>query len=313
MRIKCAIIYGEESDQHHVLMDSAKDYFDKVLAVPMDSLRVVYNEEGIKIMYKTTDLTDFDCVFLRVFGNEMLFGENIPEILETEGVYTQVDVDSLTIASNKFYMIKVMEDGDLPVPKTSYTLSTTETERAAESLNYPVIIKIISGYGGKGVMKANQKSDLTPIIDTLALFEQDICLQEYIENPGEDIRIIIIGDQTYAYKRIGGREEFRSNISAGGKREPYELSEEMEEVAVKAAKICGFDFCGIDIIEGQENGDFFIGEVNASPGIAGTEEVIEEPIADLLMEYLYEQTLKKKTETKKRFKKETKEKKESED
>ncbi len=289
--IKCAIVYGKESDQHHILMEAAEEFFDTVLAVPMEALRVVYNGEGVQVMYKNTDLTDFDCVFLRVFGDEMLFGENLPEILESEGVYTQVDVDSLTIASNKFYMIKVMEDGNLPVPKTSYTLSTQETQRVAEELGYPVIIKIISGYGGKGVMKADQKSDLTPIIDTLTLFEQDICLQEYIDNPGEDIRIIVVGEDTYAYKRIGGEDEFRSNISQGGKREDYEPTEEMKDAAVQAAKLCGFDFCGIDIIE-SENGDFYIGEINFSPGIANLEDVTEDNVPEKVMEHMYSQVLK---------------------
>ncbi len=292
--IRCAIIYGKESDQHHILMEEAEKFFDTVLAVPMECLRVVYNGDGVQLMYKTTDLTEFDCVFLRVFGDEMLFGENIPEILETEGVYTQVDVDSLTIASNKFYMIKVMEDGNLPVPSTSYTLSTQETQRAAEELGYPVIIKIISGYGGKGVMKADEKSDLTPIIDTLTLFEQDICLQEYIENPGEDIRMIVVGDKTFTYKRIGGKDEFRSNISQGGKREKYEPSEGMKEAAVQAAKLCGFDFCGIDIIE-SENSNFYIGEINFSPGIADLEDIIGENVPEILMEHMYSNALKNKT------------------
>lgn len=292
VRIKFAIIYGKNSAQHHVIMEQAEKYFDTVLAVPMEGIRVVYNKDGVKVMYKNTDLTEFDCVFLRFFGDEMLFGENLPEILKSEGVYTQMDVDSLSIASNKFYMIKIMEDGEIPVPKTCYTLSTGETERAAEKLGYPVIIKIISGYGGKGVMKADKKSDLTPIIDTLTLFEQDICLQEYIENPGEDIRIIVIGEETYSYKRVGGEDEFRSNISQGGERQDVEPSEEMLEAAVKAAKVCGFDFCGVDVIEG-ENG-FYIGEINFSPGITGTEEVVGTNIAEKLVEFLYERTVNMK-------------------
>ena len=293
MKIKFAIIYGSESDQHHVIMEQAEKYFDTVLAVPMEGIRVVYNDDGIKVMYKNTDLTEFDCVLLRFFGDEMLFGENLPEILKSEGVYTQMDVDSLSIASNKFYMIKVMEDGDVPVPMTSYTLSTSETERAAEKLGYPVIIKIISGYGGKGVMKADKKSDLTPIIDTLTLFEQDICLQQYIENPGEDTRIIVIGDETYSYKRVGGDDEFRSNISQGGQREDADPSEEMVEAAIKAARVCGFDFCGVDVIEGDEG--FYLGEVNFSPGIAGTEEIVGVNVAEKLVEYLYEKTVTRKS------------------
>ncbi len=293
MKIRCAIIYGKKSAQHHHFIEAAKEHFDTVLGVPLENVRTVYND-GIHLMYKDTDLTEFDCVFIRFLGNDLLYGEHIPEILRDKGVYTQLDVDSLAIASNKFYSMKVLAEGGLPVPVSAYTLSTRETEREAEELGYPVIIKLISGYGGKGVMKADSVEDLTPIIDTLTLFEQDVCLQEFVESGGEDIRIVVIGEQTYSYKRVGEEDEFRSNISAGGERKEFDAPEEMREVAVQAAKLTGFDFCGVDIIQG-ENG-FYIGEINASPGVEGVEEVLEADLADHVMEYAKHRTVEKESE-----------------
>lgn len=293
IRIKCAVVYGKSSGQHQHLIESAKNQFDTVLGVPLEGIRIVHRD-GTKVMYKNTDLCEFDCVFLRLFGSDLLYGEHIPDILQEHGVYTQLDVDSLTIASNKFYMMKVLAEGGLPVPQTFYTLSTKETERSAGKMGYPVVIKIISGYGGKGVMKAQSESDLSPIIDTLTLFEQDICLQQYVENPGEDIRIVVLGDETYSYKRVGGGEEWRSNVSAGGERAEYDAPEEMREAAVRAAKLCGFDFCGIDIIESGE--DFYIGEINASPGVTASEELVGINLSDTVMEFVHRQTLENKSE-----------------
>lgn len=286
--MKCAVIYGTGSDQHQHFIESGKNYFDTVLGVPLERLRTVYNG-NIRLMYKNTDLCDFDAVFIRLFGKDLLFGEHIPEILREHGIYTQMDVDSLAIASNKFYSMKILAEGDVPVPETTYTLSTQETERIAREIGYPVVIKLISGYGGKGVMKAEDESGLSPIIDTLTLFEQDICLQRFIENPGEDIRIVVIGDDTYSYKRIGGEEDWRSNVSGGGRREAIDAPEEMRETALTAAKLCGFDFCGVDIIEGEDG--FYVGEINASPGVAGTSQVINVDLADRVMEFVHRQTI----------------------
>jgi ribosomal protein S6--L-glutamate ligase len=293
MRIKCAIVYGSKSEQYYHFRDAAEEYFDTVLAAPLEGVRAVFNG-GTRLMYKNTDLTEFDCVHPWLFGNDLLYGEHIPEILKDQGVYTYMDVDSFSIASNKFYMMKVLAEGGLPVPRTTYTLSTTETENAANDLGYPVVIKLIDGYGGKGIMKAENESGLTPIIDTLTLFEQDICLQDYIKNPGEDIRIVVLGDETYSYKRVGGEEEWRSNISAGGHREEYDASEEMREAALKAARLCGFDFCGIDIIEGDEG--FYIGEINASPGVEGTGEALGFDLAERVMEFEKRQVLRQQSE-----------------
>ncbi|MFB6265804.1 MAG: RimK family alpha-L-glutamate ligase, partial [Candidatus Nanohaloarchaea archaeon] len=274
-------------------IEAAKNHFDTVLGVPLENVRTVY-DGGASLMYRDTDLTGFDCVFIRFFGDDLLYGENIPEILEENGVYTQLDVDSLTISSNKFYTTKVLEEGGLPVPDSTYTLSTGETERMAEELGYPVVIKLITGYGGKGVMKADSAEDLTPIIDTLTLFEQDVCLQEYVENPGEDIRIVVLGDETYSYRRVGGEEEFRSNISAGGEREEFDAPEEMREAALKAAGLAGFEFCGVDIIEREEG--FVIGEINESPGVEGTKEVLDVDLADRAMEYAKHRTVQEESE-----------------
>ncbi|MDY6789503.1 MAG: RimK family alpha-L-glutamate ligase [Candidatus Nanohaloarchaea archaeon] len=294
IEIRCAVIYGKSSDQHQYFMKAGEKYFDTVLGVPLEHIKMVY-DDGVRLMYKNTDLCEFDCVLVRLFTKDILYGEQIAEILDDSGVYTQLDTDSLDIAHNKFYSMKVLSECELPIPETGYTLSTKETERIAKDIGYPVVIKLISGYGGKGVMKADSNSDLKPIIDTLELFEQDICLQEYIENPGEDIRIIVVGDDTYSYKRVGGSEEWRSNISAGGSREKVEPSDEMKEAAVMAAKLCGFEFAGVDIIEGDDGG-FYIGEINPSPGVGGTEEVLGVDVADRVMEHLYNKTVEVKSE-----------------
>ncbi len=286
--MKCAVIYGKKSAQHHHFIEKGKEHFDKVLGVPLEGVRTVYTEEGTKLMYSNTDLTEFDAVYLRLLGSDLMYGEHIPGVLKDNDVYTQMESDSLAIASNKFHMMKVLAEGGVPVPRSTYTLSTSETERAGEMLGYPAVIKIISGYGGKGVMKADSKSDIGPITDTLTLFEQDICLQEFIENPGEDIRVIVVGDETYSYKRIGGNEEeFRSNISTGGNRQRVDPSEEMKEAAVGAARLSGLEIAGIDIIEDEsEEEGFYIGEINACPGVEGTEEVLERNMAERFMEYM---------------------------
>ena len=286
--MKCAVIYGKKSAQHHHFIEEGKKYFDKVLGVPLEGVRTVYTEDGSKLMYSNTDLTEFDAVYLRLLGSDLMYGEHMPEVLKENGVYTQMESDSLAIASNKFHMMKILAEGGVPVPRSTYTLSTEETERAGDMLGYPAVIKIISGYGGKGVMKADSKSDIGPITDTLTLFEQDICLQEFIENPGEDIRVIVMGDDTYSYKRVGGGDEgFRSNISAGGNRKKVNPSDEMKQAAVDAARLSGLEIAGVDIIEDKSSeGDFYIGEINACPGVEGTEEVLGENMAERFMEYI---------------------------
>ncbi len=290
------ILYGETSTQHDLFIEAAEQYFDTVTAVPVTGTRMVDTEDGATIKYGNTDLSEFDAAFIRVFGSDMLFSEEIPEILIDNGVYTQVDPDSLTIASNKFYAMKVLADGGVSVPRSAYVLSTEETKRGAEDFGYPVVIKLISGYGGEGVMRASTASDLGPFVDTLTLFEQDVCLQEFVDHPGEDIRVIVVGDKTYSYKRVAtGEEEWRSNVSQGANRQEYDAPEEVREAAVTAAHLAGFDICGVDMIQTEE--DAYVIELNMSPGVpAETQEAVGADLPAVMMEYVHAQATRRASE-----------------
>jgi ribosomal protein S6--L-glutamate ligase len=289
-----AILYGEQSTEHNLLIEAAENYFDTVTAVPVAGTQILY-DDGLKLMYKHSDLTDFDAAFIRFFDRDMLFGEYIPEIMIRNGVYTQLDADSLTLANNKFYSVKVLSEGGLNIPRSAYLLSTEQTEKAADEFGYPVVVKLISGYGGQGVMRSSNRSDLAPLIDTITLFEQDICLQQYVENPGEDVRVIVIGDETYCYKRVAEDEEWRSNISQGGNRVPYDAPEETREAAITAARLLGFDICGVDIIE-SDHGPHIV-EANMSPGISEKlQQMIDVNIPNRMMQYMHEQVTQRQSE-----------------
>jgi glutathione synthase/RimK-type ligase-like ATP-grasp enzyme len=54
-------------------------------------------------------------------------------------------------------------------------------------------------------------------------------------------------------KRSAVGKEFRSNFSLGGAVEKYELSAKETELAEKVAKVCGLDYCGVDIMKGPKS------------------------------------------------------------
>lgn len=290
------ILYGKTSTQHDLFIEAAEDYFETVTAVPLAGTRTVDTEDGATVMYRDNDLSTFDAAFIRFFGDDLLFGEQVPEVLMHNGVYTQLDRDSLTIATNKFYSMNVLAEGGINVPRSAYVLSTEETKRSADDFGYPVVLKLISGYGGEGVMRASNASDLGPFVDTLTLFEQDVCLQEFVDHPGEDVRVIVVGDRTYAYKRVAtGEEEWRSNISQGAERVEYDAPDEVRETAVTAARLAGFDICGVDIIETEDA--VYVIELNMSPGVPEeTQEAVGADLPDIMMRYVHEQVTSRASE-----------------
>ncbi|MBC5792440.1 MAG: RimK family alpha-L-glutamate ligase [Nanohaloarchaea archaeon] len=290
--MKLGIIYGEISTQHQLLMERAEDIFDSVLAAPVDGLKMVHTDEGQKVLYKDVDLTEFDAVYIRTSDRDMLFSEHLVEILNEEGVVTQAANDTYSYESNKFYSMKVLAETGIKVPDSVYTLSPDVAVEAAETLGYPIIMKTIKGGGGEGVMRASSENELKPVMDTMKSFEQEICLQDFKEHAGTDNRVIVIGDEVMAYSRSSSGDEWRSNISGGGERKKAELTEEMKTAALRAARATGFDICGCDVIETEE--DAYVLEVNGSYGInEEMNEIIGRDVMLLMVERLHERAMKK--------------------
>ncbi|MFB6208384.1 MAG: RimK family alpha-L-glutamate ligase [Candidatus Nanohaloarchaea archaeon] len=290
--MKMVIVYGEYSTTHQLMIERAEEIFDTVLAVPADGLKFVYGEEDTQVLYKGTDITEFDVAYLRHSDEEVYFAEHLAEILNNAGVLTPLSDDTFAVMTNKFYTMKILAENGLNVPDSVYTLSPDTAVEAAERLGYPIIMKTITGGGGEGVMRASSESELKPVMDTMKAFEQDICLQEYMEHSGTDNRVIVIGDHVVAYQRSSSDEdEWRSNIGAGGERLRVELDDEMRDTGIKAARAIGADISGADIIESED--DIFVLEMNAAQFGLSEEinEIIGEDIILGIVEFLHEKAM----------------------
>lgn len=288
--MKLGIVYGEISTKHQLIMERAEEIFDSVLAVPVDGLKFIHGEEQNKVLYKDSDLTEFDAVYIRTDDRDMLFSEHLTEVLNNEGVVTQAENDTYSYESNKFYSMKILSENGVKVPNSVYTLSPEVAVKAAERLGYPVIMKTVRGAGGEGVMRASSENELKPVMDTMKSLEQEICLQEYMEHHGQDTRVAVIGDHITGYSRSSGGGDWRSNISAGGERIAANISEEMADIALKAARATGFDICGCDIIDTEDG--LYVLEVNGSFGLSEEmNEIIGEDVVLRLVERMHERAL----------------------
>jgi RimK family alpha-L-glutamate ligase len=292
--MKMAIIYGEASTTHQLMIERAEELFDTVLAAPADGIKFIHGEDGTQVMYKGTDITEFDVVYTRNADEEVLFTEHLAEVLNDAGVVTQVGNDTYPYMTNKFYTTKILAENGIDVPDSVYILSPDTAVRAAKKLDYPIIMKTVAGGGGEGVMRATSEGELKPVMDTMKSFDEEMCLQEYMEHNGTDNRVIVIGDHVVGYQRSSSdSEEWRSNISGGGERVKADISEEMEELAIRATRSIGAHICGCDIIE-TENGMRVL-EMNAGAFAINEQinETVGEDVIFNIVDFLHQKALQK--------------------
>jgi len=110
-------------------------------------------------------------------------------------------------------------------------------------------------------------------------------LQEMIGRPQRDIRCFVIGDQAIAaIYRYSAPGDWKTNIARGGKAEPCPITNEIEELAIKATKAVGGGAFGVDIMESDRG--LLVHEVNATTEFKTTTEATGIDVPGYLIDYL---------------------------
>jgi RimK family alpha-L-glutamate ligase len=222
-----------------------------------------YDGKGTKLDVPKSDTA---CI---VRGGAMLnpSRRGIIKSLEESGVFMINTLECTTDTANKFTTAIKLRKAGIPTPRTALVVNDQSIPIAVEEVGgkFPIIAKTIEGSKGIGVMKIESEESLKSVLQALWKHDADLIVQEYIEIDF-DVRSIVLNDKVIAsVKRLNSKkEDFRTNKSLGNKTKPYKLSEKEEKMVLKAAKVSGAYFCGVDHI--LRNGAPEILEINSSPG-----------------------------------------------
>ena len=155
----------------------------------------------------------------------------------------------------------------------------------AEKLGYPVIVKESFGSMGKGVYKANDFDELKTLAEELKL--KPHLYQRFLPyRKGTDVRMIVVGGKFLCAMLRENDKDFRSNIALGGKGKPFSPDKEFIAAAEKCANILGLDYCGVDLLFG-ENGKPYVCEVNSNAFIDEIEKITGVNVAKAYAEHIF--------------------------
>jgi len=289
----CVLAYQnikQSKPLYNELVDNMRNKFSSVLLVPIDKVVMSVSGKEISVKYREKNLEDFDVLLPRIGPSYIDYAYLVLKRLEGK-VYFPNKPDSWLIARDKFHTLMKLSEAGIPVPKTIASISKTIAKNLSPILGPRQIIKQEGGSGGKGVVYSETNKSTNTILDALSLRRgEKLLLEEYIENPGEDVRLFVIGDKVHACaKRIANKKDIRSNIHAGGKYVSFDPDKKLREIAVKSAKIVGADICGVDVIFGD--GKPYVIECNMNPGFFITK-VTGVNIFKRITDYLYDNAKK---------------------
>jgi len=200
-------------------------------------------------------------------------------------------VDSMLNYSKEHLSLQLGRLG-LPHPETVITENIEHAYEFAARLldkDREVVLKPICMARGIGVMKLSRIRSREDLMQFLVWYirsygEGVFYLQEYVPNPGYDVRCLVVGGEVVGREKRSNPDDFRYNVAAGGAATPFN-DPVYDELAVKVADAVGLKISGLDILP-QSDGEPMVLEANCFPGYKALMDTTGIQIHKLLVDYL---------------------------
>lgn len=229
-----------------------------------------------------------DFVLPRTGSGTTYFIKAIIRHMERLGVTMINGSESIDAVKDKLYSQQILGESSLPVPKTMLVKHPINLKLVETNLQYPMIVKTLSGSYGAGVFLVEDRKQFRQLMKMAELTKPsyNIILQEFIQDSfGKDLRVLVVnGKVVGCMMRQSIDGDFRANITRGGEAIPYQIDENIEWIGGECARLLNLDVAGVDLL--FNNGSYTICEVNSAPGFEGMEKYTNKNIALEMVNYV---------------------------
>lgn len=271
------------------LVESLRDLGIPATIYHPDKFDVIVGKgTGYGIKYDGQEFEMPDLVLTRTGSGTTEFMTALVRQFEEEHIRCINSSLSVEIAKDKMRSHQLLASHGLPIPNTMLVRFPVEVDIVDKMIGWPCVVKVISGSYGEGIYLCENKTAFKKMMEFVGNLDTPkiLLVQEYVDTkPGEDLRVFVVGGKVIgAMKRHAPDGDFRANISAGGYGEPFEVSSEIDYLAREAARICGLQIAGIDLLFDKDG--YKICEANSAPGFEGFEKYCGVDIAAEIAQYI---------------------------
>jgi ribosomal protein S6--L-glutamate ligase len=228
---------------------------------------------AVELIYPEEQLTDLGAVdgqqdlYVLKSGSELAL--SLAGALHAAGATLLNPYPVAVACKDKIAGTRILQAAGVPTPKTYITGRPSQLAPLLES--GPVVVKPHRGSQGRGVRVVRDPDE----VDSLAIEMDTVLAQHYHEHDGRDRKIYCIGEQVFGVKRAWPASTYRDKLG-----EPFTVSEELREIALRCGRAFGLELYGLDIIISDRRP--YVVDVSSFPGFKGV------PDAALrLADYIY--------------------------
>lgn len=165
--------------------------------------------------------------------------------------------------------------GVLPMMDTAFL----SQDAFANPFPYPVVVKGAHGCGGREVYLARNEQEYRHAVQQIA--PDSLVVQPLCDQPGQDLRVYVLGHEVVAAMLRYSDGDFRSNLGQGGGSKPVDMTEDIRRYVRIVQDRFDFGLVGIDFIFHQGRPVF-----NEIEDAVGTRMLYMHTDRDIAAEYL---------------------------
>ncbi|HYY48851.1 MAG TPA: lysine biosynthesis protein LysX [Thermoplasmata archaeon] len=206
---------------------------------------------------------------------------------EHYGVPTVNPYDVVALCGDKVLASLRLAEAGIPTPRTVVALTPEAARKALDEVGYPAVLKPPVGSWGRLMAKVDDAEEADQIIEHKAALGSPMhsifYVQEYVEKPERDLRAFVVGDEIVAAMSRHSKE-WRTNAARGATAEPLDPTDEMEDLALRAAKAVGGGVLAVDLMESADG--LVVHEVNPTPEFRALTGATGVDVAGRILDYV---------------------------
>jgi len=204
------------------------------------------------------------------------------------------DPTTAEVCSDKVKNSLALEAAGVPTPNTDVAFTKDAAMESIEDFGYPCVLKPVVGSWGRLMAKIDSRSAAEAILEhkeTLGHYEHKVFyVQEFVEKPGRDIRVLATDGQPVA-AMVRSSDHWLTNAAKGAETDAFELDDRVLELVEKASAAVGGGLLGIDLMEigVDEDGspeDYTVHEVNHTVEFKALDEVTDVDVPARVVDWL---------------------------
>ena len=267
---RVAVLYGGKSAEREVSLKSGAAVIDALTTAGVDVVAIDVGDDLLDRLQNEK----IDRAFIILHGRGGEDG-SMQGLLECLGIpYTGSGILASALAMDKLRTKQVWQSLGIPTPRHAVLASESDCLQASTELGFPLIVKPAHEGSSIGMAKVNSAQELVAAWQDAAKYDSQVLVEQWIHGPeftiavlrGQVLPPIALGTPHVFYdydaKYIANDTQYRIPCGLDSAKE-----QELIDLTARACDAVGIEGWGrLDVMQ-DEQGRFWLLEVNTAPGM----------------------------------------------